>query len=274
MLAGAAAHRAAPPVYRASTSILVIPQRVPEEIVRSTVTAELGERINMISQQILARTRLERIIMEFNLYEDERERLIMEDVVELMRENISLHVDVPSAKGVSAASFAVGFQSTDPRTAMRVTERLASLFVVENIEDRALLADQTNQFLQGQLEEARRRLNDFERTRADQKSAGASLPADISLSLDYEVLKEEYKSLFRKNEASRLAVNLERRQIGEQFKVIDGARLPERPVSPRLGPHLAWGAVAGVTGSLVAMLLASAWHRRHERRLGAAAGRA
>ena len=46
---------------------------------------------------------------------------------------------------------------------MRVTERLGSLFVQENIEDRALLADQTNQFLQGQLEEARRRLIEHER---------------------------------------------------------------------------------------------------------------
>ena len=45
-----------------------------------TVTAELGERLNIISQQILSRTRLERIIQEFNLYERERERLIMEDV--------------------------------------------------------------------------------------------------------------------------------------------------------------------------------------------------
>ena len=32
--------------YRASTSILVIPQRVPEEFVQSTVTAELSQRIN------------------------------------------------------------------------------------------------------------------------------------------------------------------------------------------------------------------------------------
>src|SRR6187431_908444 len=55
--------------YSASTSILVIPQRVPEEFVQSTVTAELSQRINAISQLILSRTRLERIIQEFNLYE-------------------------------------------------------------------------------------------------------------------------------------------------------------------------------------------------------------
>jgi hypothetical protein len=49
---------------------------------------------------------------------------------------------------------------------------------------------------------------------------------------DYSTLQESYTTLLRKSEESKIAVNLERRQIGEQFKVIDGARLPERPFSP------------------------------------------
>src|SRR5690242_17305478 len=70
-----------PNTYRASTSILIVPQRVPVDFVKPTVTADLGERLNMITQQILSRTRLERIIQEFNLYERERQRMIMEDVI-------------------------------------------------------------------------------------------------------------------------------------------------------------------------------------------------
>ena len=49
---------------------------------------------------------------------------------------------------------------------------------------------------------------------------------------DYTTLQEGYTTLLRKSEESKIAVNLERRQIGEQFRVIDGARLPERPISP------------------------------------------
>ena len=87
----------------------------------------------------------------------------MEDVVERMRRDITLNVSTPRRGRNQSSSFSIGFESSDPRIAMRVTERLASLFVQENIEDRALLADQTNQFLQGQLEEARRRLIEHER---------------------------------------------------------------------------------------------------------------
>ncbi len=144
--------------YRASTSILIIPQRVPENFVRPTVTADLNERLNMITQQILSRTRLERIIQEFNLYERERRTKIMEDVIEQMRRDINVNVARPRSRREDVNSFSVSFDANEARTAMRVTERLASLFVQENLEDRELLADQTDQFLKGQLEESKRRL--------------------------------------------------------------------------------------------------------------------
>jgi len=169
--------------YRASTSVMIVPQRVPENFVRSTVTTELPERLNMISQQILSRTRLERIIQEFNLYQRERQRLIMEDVIEQMRRDISLQVNTNRNRD-AASSFNVSFESSDARTAMRVTERLGSLFVQENLEDRALLADQTNQFLQTQLEESKRRLLDHEKKLQEfrQRNNG-QLPEQVSSNL-------------------------------------------------------------------------------------------
>jgi uncharacterized protein involved in exopolysaccharide biosynthesis len=52
------------------------------------------------------------------------------------------------------------------------------------------------------------------------------------LSRDYQTLQSMYTSLLAKKEDSKVAANLERRQIGEQFKILDPARLPERPSSP------------------------------------------
>ena len=54
---------------RPSTLILIQPQKVPEEYVQSIVTTDPGERINTLSQQILSRTNLEKIIDEFKLYQ-------------------------------------------------------------------------------------------------------------------------------------------------------------------------------------------------------------
>src|SRR5689334_13531519 len=160
--------------YRASTSILIIPQRVPENVVRPTVTADLSERLNTIQQQILSRTRLERIIQEFNLYERDRKSMIMEDVIEQMRKDINVNVPRTKNRREEVHNFNVSFDANDARTAMRVTERLASLFVQENVEDRALLAEQTDSFLKAQLEDARRRLMEQEKRVQDfrQKNYG------------------------------------------------------------------------------------------------------
>src|SRR5215813_5175202 len=79
----------------------------------------------------------------------------MEDVVDKMRGNISVQV-------VKGDAFRVSFTADEARTAMRVTERLASLFIEENLRDREVLAEGTNQFLEAQLEDARRRLIETE----------------------------------------------------------------------------------------------------------------
>ena len=149
--------RRLPNLYRSDTLILVVPQRVPESYVKSTVTARIEDRLHSISQQILSRTRLERVIQEFNLYAAERRTGIMEDIVEGMRNK---DIDVQVVKG---DAFKVSYVGNDPRTVMKVTERLASLFIEENLRDREMLAEGTNQFLETQLEDARRRLVEQEK---------------------------------------------------------------------------------------------------------------
>jgi len=49
---------------------------------------------------------------------------------------------------------------------------------------------------------------------------------------DYETLQQTYRSLLGKKEESQISANLEKRQIGEQFKILDPARMPEKPASP------------------------------------------
>jgi uncharacterized protein involved in exopolysaccharide biosynthesis len=70
------------------------------------------------------------------------------------------------------------------------------------------------------------------------------------LTRDYETLQDIYRALLAKREDSKIAANLERRQVGEQFKVLDPARVPERPFSPdRQKINLA-GIVVGLLAGL------------------------
>jgi uncharacterized protein involved in exopolysaccharide biosynthesis len=259
LLAGVAVYWRTPPVYRASTTILVMPQRIPPDMVRSTVATSISERLNVISQVILSRTRLERVIQEFNLYESERKRLLMEDVVALMRQDI--HIDIPVLpENQQVRTFYVSFQANHPRTALRVNDRLASLFVQENLEDRLLMVEQTDQFIKGQIEEAKRRLMEREKSRVTNGRAITTWDET-----EHQTLIEDYKQLLSKGEAARLAARLEARQIAEQLKIIDAAWLPERPIRPRLFPYLVLGALAGISTGALLSLLASLLRRRRAR---------
>ncbi|MBY0496920.1 MAG: hypothetical protein K2Y23_22145 [Cyanobacteria bacterium] len=168
-----------PNVYRSETLILVVPQRVPESYVRSTVTARIEDRLQSISQQILSRTRLEQIVTDFNLYAKQRaDKELMEDIVERMRTR-DIGIDI-----IKGDAFRVSYQAGDPRTAMRVTERLASLFIDESLRDREVLAEGTSQFLSTQLDEARRQLVLTETKIQDfQRAHNGELPAQMSANL-------------------------------------------------------------------------------------------
>jgi hypothetical protein len=63
---------------------------------------------------------------------------------------------------------------------------------------------------------------------------------------DYDTLYRVYTDLLAKRENSRVAANLERRQIGEQFRVLDPAQRPEVPFYPNRTRYTGMGALAGL----------------------------
>jgi outer membrane lipoprotein SlyB len=73
----------------------------------------------------------------------------------------------------------------------------------------------------------------------------------VALTRDYDTLQKVYTNLLAKKEDSKVAANLERRQAGEQFRVLDPARLPERPFSPNRMRMNLMGAVAGLAVGLI-----------------------
>src|SRR5688572_10509546 len=76
---------ALPNVYTSYATVLVEPQAVAEELVKAGVAqSDINQRLHLMTAQILARPRLSRIIDELNLYQDESEYLLREEVIDLM----------------------------------------------------------------------------------------------------------------------------------------------------------------------------------------------
>lgn len=156
-IAAALITRRLPDVYRSETTILVVPQRVPESYVRSTVTDRIEDRLKSMQQQILSRSRLERIIADLGLSPETEARQTVEDLIEYMRASVKV---VASVRG---DAFTVSYESRNPQAAQLVTARVTSLFIEENVKDRVTLAEGTSKFLQVQLDEAKQKLIDREK---------------------------------------------------------------------------------------------------------------
>jgi uncharacterized protein involved in exopolysaccharide biosynthesis len=67
-----------------------------------------------------------------------------------------------------------------------------------------------------------------------------------TLTRDYELTKFNYQSLMNKKIQAQMSENLERKQQGEQFNVLDMARIPEKPIKPDRNKILLMGCVIGL----------------------------
>ena len=142
-----------PNVYRSSTLILITPQRIPGSIV-PTITSSVSDRINSITQEIMSRTRLESIIKEFGLFPG-GSAMTMEDRVGMFRSNIRLDIRRNDA-------FQISYDSGNPETAMKVANRLASLFIEQNLQVREQQAIGTTNFINSETERLRKELEEQE----------------------------------------------------------------------------------------------------------------
>ena len=145
-----------PKMYRATTLILVTRQKVPEAFIRPTVTSRIEDRLQSINQEIMSRTRLEQVIAEFKLYSEEAKSLSREEIVEMMRKNT--RVELKGKEGF----FTISYIGKDPRVVTMVTNKLASLFIEENLKLREQQAQGTSAFLSIELNATRAKLEEQE----------------------------------------------------------------------------------------------------------------
>lgn len=150
---------ALPPVYKASTTILIEQQDVPIDFVKATVSTYAEQQMQIINQRIMSSTRLLDIINRFGLYQEERDRLMTEEIIARMRRDIKLEpisvnvVDPRMGKATPATiAFTLSYEGEkDPEKVLRVANVLASLFLEENVQVRARQASDVSKFLADEM---------------------------------------------------------------------------------------------------------------------------
>jgi polysaccharide chain length determinant protein (PEP-CTERM system associated) len=176
--AGYLASRKITPVFTSQAFVLVEQQKVPDTFVPTMVTDQLETRLLTMQDQILSRSRLQVLIEQFGLYRKDVARASMDELVARLRKAIKvtpLHPDSSS----TLRGFYVSVDADSPQTARQVCTEVLSMFIQENLNARSKRAQDTTEFLAGQLDDAKHKLDDTDQKLAEFKTKYVGrLPTD------------------------------------------------------------------------------------------------
>ena len=145
------------PQYRSQTLVLVEQQKVSDTYVKPVIAEDLTGRLASMREQILSRSRLEPIITRFNLFSGPNAS--MDDRLDAMRKAIDIKL-IQSATSRGVPGFVISFTASDARTAQAVCGEITSMFINENLKSREQSAQGTTDFLEHQLNDAKRSLDE------------------------------------------------------------------------------------------------------------------
>ena len=154
-----------PSAYKSESLILVDQQKVPDQYVTPNISTNLQDRLQAMTEQILSRTRLQSTIDRFHLYPPRRglAGLVRAgDPVTQMRGNIKIDlVETPGHPGEFTA-FKVSYMAESAELARDVNAEITRLFIDENVKAQRRLSEDTTNFLQNQLAQARANMEEQE----------------------------------------------------------------------------------------------------------------
>ncbi len=192
LLAAGVVSFALPSKYKSEATILVEAQSIPDEMVQTTVTGVVEERMQTINQVVLSRQNLLEIIERFNLYSQMRQSATTEEVVGKMSDHINMepvHAEISNTesgrKGSATIAFTLSYEGDVPNKVAQVTNTLVSQYVQENSRLREQQADTTVIFLRTQKTQLKEKLEKIEDKIAEFKEKNLhALPSMTDLNME------------------------------------------------------------------------------------------
>jgi polysaccharide biosynthesis transport protein len=218
-----------PDVYQATTTILVDPQKVSDDLVPATVKSPLTERLQNISQEVLGSTHLQQVIDENNLYPDLRKSMTTDLLLDYMRSQIQ--ITVKHASGSGPASFSITYEGRDPIVTAKVTSELATGFINWDMNSRSSLTKNTAVFLDSRLRAAQSVLERQEgRVREFKMKHLGEMPEETQSNI---AQLSQMRANFSANNDTMNRLEQERLGLEQLPQTAQGSQLVPAPVTER-----------------------------------------
>lgn len=151
---GAIAAVVLPPTYVSQGKLLVEPQQVSTELVRTTVTSPAQDRLHVIQQRTMSGENILEIANKYQLFPEKRRSLTTDEFIDLIKKRTVMNPVDPALEFGSRSRpanppvvFTIGFEYSDPVTAQKVAAELIERFIAEDVRDRKERAATTTKFV-------------------------------------------------------------------------------------------------------------------------------
>jgi uncharacterized protein involved in exopolysaccharide biosynthesis len=158
-----------PSIYRATATVLIEEQEIPENMVSTTVRGYVEERLQAVTKSVFRDDNLLNVVERFALYSDLKDENTTQRLVRQLRDNIEIEPMTTEVRSERfgrtipiTTSFTISFEDSEPEKVAQVTNHLASLFLEENARDREEKTRTTIEFVEKQLVELEAEINDTE----------------------------------------------------------------------------------------------------------------
>jgi protein tyrosine kinase modulator len=210
VLVGVAIAYKVPPLYASRGVLLAEQPGVSDRAVRSTVPTFPEERVRIVTQRVLTRDNLQRIIADNDLYPElagmpAEQRGMFRDNVKLSGEDPEILENIMgTTRPAGATAFSVSFLDPSPVVARDVTNDLVELYLSENHEARREQAAETTRFLTAEVGRLEQELAKRDAAIADFKTANQGKLPELNSSnmqmrdrteRDLDAVENEIRSL-------------------------------------------------------------------------------
>jgi uncharacterized protein involved in exopolysaccharide biosynthesis len=197
-----------PSIYESSATILIEAQNIPQEMVKTTVTGFVEERLQAITQIVISRQNLQGVIDKLGLYPELRDAYTAEEIIKKMRDDISIEpikadvVSPVSGRPSSATvAFTLAYQGKVPEKVTQTANALVSLYLEQNLKVRGEKANSAVTFLQEQAAELNAEIDRREAEIARFKDKNANLQALPELTaLNMQTLDRLQREIYDKEQ--------------------------------------------------------------------------
>jgi polysaccharide chain length determinant protein (PEP-CTERM system associated) len=199
-----------PSIYRSEAMILVERPNVPPELVSTTVTTTLMERVQTIQRRFLATENLKDFVLKHELYQEGKSDQSLSSFIEGLRQSITVDL-VPTERQGPNVAFSISSEDRDPYVAHIVTKELVDWYMKENAQARQRQAESASQFLAKEAATLKEEIGRLEKELADLRvKYDGSLPGQrdqnlqqlsrlqeqiANLDFEAETLRERKRSL-------------------------------------------------------------------------------